>query len=192
MEKVVSNGKGNGSKKIIENLVLILILSIIVIVVMNVLAGNEENLENKNSIQVGQNVDVQGINKSQTLEQRMEEILSVVEGAGKVRVLITYAEEKQQIPMVDTKQGVTETEEQDTNGGVRKTKESSKEEKVIYEEIGNTKTPVMKQIVYPQVIGVVVVADGAKNLAVKENLIRAVEAVCDVPSHKIQVFASNG
>ena len=48
----------------------------------------------------------------------------------------------------------------------------------------------LKQNVLPTIIGVIVVADGAGNTNVKENLIRAVTAAVDVPNHRIQVFAS--
>ena len=40
---------------------------------------------------------------------------------------------------------------------------------------------------YPKVKGVVV-ADGGGDLTVRENLLRAVEVLLDVPVHKVQVY----
>ena len=91
--------------------------------------------------------------------------------------------------MTDTKVTTTVVSEKDSNGGERKTEETSTEENIIYEESNNLKSPVVKQSILPEIVGVIVVAEGANNIAVKENLIKAVEATVNVPSHRIQVFS---
>lgn len=60
---------------------------------------------------------------------------------------------------------------------------------MVFEEGSNTKTAIIKQSIMPEVIGVIVTCRGAENNLVKENIINAVVAVTDIPSHKIQVFA---
>jgi len=104
-------------------------------------------------------------------------------------VLITYSNGIEQVPMYNLKQNTTTTQEMDKTGATRKTEEVSEEQNIIFNEIGNEKTPVIKQTINPKVIGVVVVADGANNMGVKENLIKAVESMLDVSSHRVQVFA---
>ena len=79
--------------------------------------------------------------------------------------------------------------EKDSNGGERKTEETSTEENVIYKQNGNDKAPMIKQSVLPEIVGVIVVASGATSISVKEDLIKAVTAAVDVPNHRIQVFA---
>ncbi|MBO5143307.1 MAG: stage III sporulation protein AG [Clostridia bacterium] len=175
-----------GNKKIIENMVLFLVLFIIVIVVIN-------SLENKESNTIISNTNVEQIvehkGKVETLEEKMANILSLINGAGKVDVLITYSSGSEQIPMYNTKQNTIITEESDKAGGTRKTEEVSNEQNIIFNENGNVKTPVLKQTINPQIVGVLVVADGAENINIKENIINAVKAALDVPSHRVQVFA---
>ena len=103
--------------------------------------------------------------------------------------MISYVNEVEKIPMTDTKVTTTIISEKDSNGGERKTEETSTEESIIYEENSNIKIPVVKQNILPEVVGVIVVAEGSYDTVVKENLIKAVEATVNVPSHRIQVFS---
>ena len=110
-------------------------------------------------------------------------------GVGNVEVMISYSNTIEQVPMFDTKENTTVVEEEDTNGGTRKTKETLSEQSIIYEEKNSTKIPAIKRTIMPEVIGVIVVAEGANNSVVKENIKNAVEAVLNIPSHRIQIFA---
>lgn len=173
-------------KKMIENLVIFLILAVIVMIVINSLYGSTENSGSVTNTVSNELIQVSAV---LTLEEKLSYILSQISGAGKVDVMISYKNEVQKIPMTDIKTTTTITNEKDSNGGERKTEQTNKEESVIYEEAGSNKIPVIQQNVLPEVIGVIVVADGAGSLIVKENLVKAVEATIDVPSHHIQVFA---
>lgn len=185
-EKSGEEKKVNENKKKLENLVLITILLIIVIVVMNVPKKEEKNDVEK---AIPSQVEYNQLETEETLEERMERILSYIAGAGSVDVLITYKNGIEQVPMYNTKQNTVITEEADNAGGTRKTEETNEEQSIVFKEEGSEKTPVVKQTINPEIIGVIVVAEGAESLSVKENLIKAVEATLDVPSHRIQVFA---
>ena len=182
-----SKDKIDGNKKMVENLVLILVLFIIVIVVINSLGEDKNEIAQSNSSNTNINNIINQKEKSQ--EEKLEEILSLVEGAGKVDVLITYSNGIEQVPMYSTKQSTTTVQETDKSGGTRKTEEINNEQSVIYNEEGNSKVPMIKQTINPKVIGVIVVSDGASSLNVKENIMKAVEATLDVPAHRVQVFA---
>ena len=106
MEKLLEKFNIN-SKKGIENLVIFLVLVIIVIVVINGLYVNENELD------MVQTVTAMNDTKSNELEERMERILSMIEGAGSVKVLISYSNTTTQVPLYDTKENVVVTE---TNG----------------------------------------------------------------------------
>ncbi len=181
------------NKKMIENAVIFLILAIIVMIVINSVFSTEDNQKNDvgnstNELLEQTNSKNLNVEKSE-LSKELEEILSLISGAGKVSVMISYKNDTEKIPMIDTKVTTTIVSEKDSGGGERKTEETNTEESVVFEENGNSKNPVIKHEINPQVVGVVVVAEGASNNVVKENLIKAVEAAIDVPSHRIQVFA---
>ena len=174
------------NKKMIENSVIFLILAIIVMIVINSLF--DTTTEEKSDLQAN---SIQILNRSEdnTLEAKLANILSKIDGAGNVDVMVSYTNEIEKIPMLDVKTTTTIINEKDSGGGERKTEETSTEENIIYEENGNSKTPVIKQKILPEIIGVIVVAEGANNITVRENLIKAVEATINVSSHRIQVFS---
>lgn len=180
------------NKKMIENLVIFLILAVIVMIVINTLFdGNKgnKNMGTNAIISTNGGSSAKKDGYEDDLEQKLESILSKINGAGKVSVMISYANEVLKTPMTDVKTTTTVISEKDSNGGERKTEETSTEENVIYEQNGNDKTPMIKQSILPEIVGVIVVASGATSVSVKEDLIKAVTAAVDVPNHRIQVFA---
>lgn len=184
IEKLKSGGN---QKKIVENLVIFLILLVIVMVVINTLFTSDK--ENEDTVSVVNTKEI--TSSTDELEVKLENILSKIEGAGKVDVMISYLSGIEQVPMYDLKENLTVTEEKDKEGGQRKTEQKSNEQSIVYEEKNNTRTPVMKQTIMPEIIGVIVVADGANNVTVKNNIINAIEATVNTSSHRIQVFPSD-
>ncbi len=173
-------------KKKVENLITFLILLVILIVALNSIYNEDES-------QAVENKEVNSLNTRNEsykteFEIRLENILSKINGAGEVNVMVSYENEIKKIPMVDTKNITTITSEKDSAGGERKTEETNIEEIVIYESNGNLKSPVIQEYTVPKILGVIVVAEGAKDMTVKEKLINAVTSITDVASHKIQVL----
>lgn len=169
-------------KKKVENLIVFLVLLVILIVALNSIYSDDES-------QAVENVSVlKNENYKTEFEIRLENILSQINGAGEVKVMVSYENEVKKIPMVDTKNITTITSEKDSAGGERKTEETNIEELIIYESNGNLKTPVIQEYTVPKVLGVIVVAEGANDMIVKEKIINAVVSVTDVASHKIQVL----
>ena len=182
MKELLDKMKQKGSKRIIENAVIFIVLLIIIIIVINSLNIKEDNV-------VVPTIVTTDTGKTETLEEKLEGILSMIEGAGKVKVLISYLSSEEKVPIYDISENKTITEEKDKEGGTRKTESNNTDKNIIYEEIGNNKQPFIKQVEVPKAIGVIVVADGANNVKVKENIISAVVAAVDVPQHRIQVFS---
>ncbi|MBQ9267166.1 MAG: stage III sporulation protein AG [Clostridia bacterium] len=181
MDKILEKIKTKNPKRMIENAVIFVVLLVILIIVINSLYTPEE----ENTLPT---IIATESPKNDTLESKLEKVLSMIDGAGKVNVMISYLSSEEQIPLYDVKENTTVTEEKDKEGGTRKTEQTSTEQSIIFSESSNNKQPFIKQTTTPKVIGVIVVAEGASNMKVKENLINAVEAVLDVPSHRVQVF----
>lgn len=123
------------------------------------------------------------------LERKTEEILSGMEGAGKVKVMITVADCGQEVIEKDREISSADLEEADNAGGTRKSLEQGQREEVVYmrDRDGN-ETPYVVQKKLPEITGVVVMAQGAGNRAVKENIIGAVEVLFNLNEHKIKVI----
>lgn len=184
--------EGNNKKKI-ENLFFFLIILIIVLVAINLIwkDNKEENVQSTDSnkklaIQQETNNELDNQN---TLITQLEDILQNINGVGKVKVLVTYSQTSQTIPLYNEESTQKDTQEEDNTGGTRKVVETDIKKEVIYQESNGTKNPITQSTISPKVEGAIITAQGATNSSVKTNIIQAVEAVTGLATHKIQVFA---
>lgn len=189
LEKVkneLTKTDNKNSKKKIENIVIgILILLITVIAINAILSDKDEEATVVNEIE-NNNVNFQASNTD--LETRLENILSKIEGVGKVEVLINYSETEQVVAMYNENKKETATEEQDESGGTRVIKENDVQKDVIYQEKDGEKIPITQKTIMPKIEGTIITAEGGGSTEVQEKIINAVEAATGLASHKIQVF----
>lgn len=188
-EKIFSNGE---RKKLIENSIIVIVIGIIIVIAGGALFDRQEDkapvqqsLEGTTEQQVG---NVMKPDEKSELEKKLEEILSKINGAGKVDVLVTYESGNELIPATDTSKKENVTQERDSGGGTRDVKSNEMESKVVFEDQGGSKKPVILKELQPGVKGVIIVAEGATDPRVKENLSKAVQVITGVAIHKVQVF----
>lgn len=191
--------EGNNKKKI-ENLVFLVIILIITVVAINVIWNgnskkNKQEENSQNSKQLAQNINNIAIETSSStskeLEKNLETILSKIQGVGEVKVFINYSESSEIIPMYNEASKNSNTEETDTQGGIRKIQEQDSQKEIIYKEENGEKMPITKKVVEPKVQGAIITAKGASDVNIKTSIIQAVEAVTGLATHKIQVFEMN-
>lgn len=198
-KKLLKNDKNN---KMGENLIILIIIGVIIIIAGSTLFGNQDK-EKKDTVsqkveevsdEKAKEVSVLGVNDGNTdLKKSIEEILSQINGVGKVNVLVTYSSGTEIVPYSDVKKSDETTEEKDSAGGTRKINQSFYESQIAYEDSGGgVRKPIILKELLPEVKGVVVVADGASDPVIKESLLNAVKVLLDVPIHKIQVFERKG
>lgn len=177
----------NNKEKRIENLVSFLIILVITLIIINkILKGDKKqiNYENEVGVELATEVSAEEIT-SNDLERKLENILSKINGVGKVSVLLTYRETSTLVPIYNISASTSTTEEKDTSGGIRTTETENNQKDVIKDSSSNVVT---EKIVMPSIEGAIITAEGANNPSVKSNIISAVEAVTGVATHKIQVF----
>ena len=122
-------------------------------------------------------------------EKRLKDILSKIQDAGNVEVMITASASKEKIVEKDVEQMLSEVEETDSNGGSRVSKESSLKESTLYEE-GNSASkeiPYVVKELEPVIEGVVVASSGANQPRIVDEITSAVSVLFDIPVHKIKV-----
>ena len=197
LNKIIERDKEEGNnKKKIENLVFFVVVLIITIVIINVIwndkntskdtkeVDNNKKLATVNQVQT----QTEQVSQEQTLSQKLESILSKIQGVGDVNVFINYSESSEVVAMYNENSKSSTTEETDTSGGVRKIQETDSQKDVIFQENDGVKTPMTKKVVEPKIEGAIITAKGANNIDVKTNIIQAVEAATGLATHKIQVF----
>ena len=116
---------------------------------------------------------------SQFLENKLANVLANIEGAGNVHAMITFES--------GTEYVYASNDESKTNTSTSQnsTTSSTTTSKTPY--IKNNEGLLIKEI-YPQISGVVVVASGAKDTKVKLEIIKAVQALLNVPIANIEVL----
>lgn len=122
------------------------------------------------------------------LETRIEELLSVMDGVGKVQAMVTISASREMIVEKDEPVNRATVTETDGSGGSRSTNESSYEYETIYitDSEGNKAPYVVKQI-EPEIQGITVVAQGGGNAIVQKNISDVLEALFHIEAHKIKV-----
>ena len=195
LNKLVEKDKEEGNnKKKIENLVFFIIILIITIVIINIIWNDKNTSKNVKEVDTNKKlattnqVQVEQVSKEDTLSQKLEAILSQIQGVGEVKVFINYSESSEVVAMYNENSKSSTTEETDTSGGIRKVQETDSQKDIIYQENNGTKTPMTKKVIAPKIEGAIITAKGANNIDVKTNIIQAVEAATGLATHKIQVF----
>lgn len=119
------------------------------------------------------------MDETEALERRLEETLSLIDGAGRVRVMIT---------MKDTGEKVVEKDmSRRLDANSDGTEQTDLSESSVYEKDGNIESPYISNELTPQVEGVLVVAQGAGNSLVKQNILQGVLALFPLEAHKITI-----
>jgi len=191
MQKLKSRIMSLDKKKLAENSIIVVIVGIILILASGPLFGRkgEKSLAEAGKISTQGEDSFMTAGNMDITERKLEEILSKMSGAGKVEVMITYYTGIEKITAYDVKKSDSKTEEIDSEGGKRTISESEYESTTLYEDVSvGSRQPVVVKEIYPEVKGVVVVAEGAGNAEIREKLIRAVTVLMDIPMYKVQVF----
>lgn len=113
------------------------------------------------------------------LEKRLEETLSLIDGAGRVRVMITLKDTGEKVVEKDV------ARRSDTDSGGSQNTDQSQSS--VYVRDGSVETPYISNELTPQVEGVLVVAQGGGNSMVKQNILQSVMALFPLEAHKITI-----
>jgi stage III sporulation protein AG len=121
----------------------------------------------------------------QELEDRLTTILGSVDGAGNVQVTLTF---QSGITNVYAK-NINKQDQTQSGGGNGATNQVNEQDDLaLTQSSSGSNTPVLVQELSPEIAGVLVLADGATNPGVREELVKAVETVLDIPAYRVMVL----
>lgn len=187
-------GRFGGGKKVGKEQWLIIVLVGILFCVISLPVEKEKTksglLDTSNTIlEKEQTFDNKETDYAARWEEKLEENLRCVEGAGKVRVLINLKESEEQILARDGREESSDTVEEDAAGGSRHVSESRTDKAVIrtVDERGQN-VPLVVKTVSPSVEGVVVIAQGADQARVRRDIIEAIQVLFDVDMNRISII----
>lgn len=122
------------------------------------------------------------------LEEKVKELLSHVEGVGTVDVMLVLKSSEEKVFQVDKNTSVSVTDEQDSGGGVRKIDNRELSEETILQNNSGSNVPIVKKEIKPAIAGIVISASGGASPTIKSEISSAMEALFDIPPHKIKVL----
>ena len=183
----------------IDNLVVFAIILLITIKVINVIWNGDERKSTKDttkdkSKKLASNTtteETSEVCESSDLEKKLENILSKIQGVGKVKVFINYSQSSETVAMYNENSKVSQTEETDTSGGKRVIESTDSQKDIVFKEENGEKIPITQKIIQPKIEGAIITAQGANDATTKSNIMQAVEAATGIATHKIQVFEMN-
>ena len=118
--------------------------------------------------------------EAEELEAKLASILSLVDGAGEVRVMLTQMTGGEQVFASDTQSSGTRTDTEESF--------EERQDTVVISAGSGVSTTVPVKYIYPEFRGAIVVAEGADSAAVRLTLTEAVAAVTGLPASSIQVI----
>lgn len=121
-------------------------------------------------------------NYSSYMEQRLQKVLESMDGISQVSVMITVKNSGEKVTVKDV-----DTSHSESDGS---SQSSVTEQTVMADTAGDT-APYITGYIQPQVEGVVVCCHGAENADMSLKITNAVQALFDVPAHKIVILEAN-
>lgn len=174
-------------KKKIQYLAILLI--IIVILTIYFAAGGG-GTKKQDSTTPAETPGAQSAASTDSIEQKLASTLSQIEGAGNVEVMITYESTSEIVPAISVDKQTSTTTDSSDNGTSTTNTENTQSEVVTVGSSSGNSALVLKEI-SPKIRGVIVVAEGADNIAVKLNLLSAIETLLNVNPDQVDVYKMN-
>lgn len=158
----------NGDDRKIKALVAVGLIGIILIFASEFFSSNNAEM----SVDSSQGFDYEQY--TLTLESRLEEVISSIDGVGKCKIMITLENTNESVYATDNE---IKSDDNSLN---------QKDEYVLYETDGG-ETPVLIKEYMPKVQGVTVICDGGDNKQIQEKIINSVTALFNIPTSRVSV-----
>lgn len=180
-KKSIFDGFFNKLKKIkhLDKILTILFIAIILLIYFSSFSINSTG-KNKSDGQASTSREVTTLSSYQkVLERKIEETISAIKNAGKVNVMVNFSQG------IETVIAYTIESRQNKDGTISEIKTP-----VLVTNDGKTQ-PIVLQEKMPEPTNIIVVATGAKDTNVKLEILRAIQAMFELNSSNIEIFAGN-
>jgi len=190
-------------KKFILNVATVVAIGIVILLASNVLfkpggqtAAGSGTADPASTTAVSQiNTSAAGAPAASTddyaaaLTSQLQDVLSAVDGVGRVKVMLTLESSKELVVAEDSSSKKSDSAQTDAQGGTSTSSGlDTSSSKVILKASDGSEQPLVVKEIEPKVAGVVIVAEGGGNIIVKDALVRAAQTVLNIGPDKIQVL----
>lgn len=185
-----------------ENFVVILLAGLLLLVVVWPMSETKtENSERTSVLSDGEDAIITSSKKdtavaeepafngyAEYMETMLEEVLSTMEGAGRVKVMVTLEDSGETVVEKDITTGLESSTQVNEEGGSHNTGRNEKTGTTVYVDEKDSSFPYVKQVLCPKIKGVVVSAQGGGNQSVNKNITEAIQALFGIEAHKIKII----
>ncbi|MGI6225442.1 MAG: stage III sporulation protein AH [Peptococcales bacterium] len=179
-------------KKYIAWLVVVAIIGVFAVSFGNVSKETKEPplaAESKLQTEISQEAKGNLAIAEQQLAQKLENILGQIAGVGEVAVNLTLESSAEYHYATNHKVDKTQVSERAQDGSTRATDETREDTQLVMKNMTQGQDePVIVKEIRPQVVGVMIVAQGANDLLIKEKISSAVQTLLDIPAHRVTVL----
>ena len=185
-------------QKNITNLIILLLLVIMFYLVVsyftgvnNITKSEKTNLEkvSKEDMNSNSKKDSEVLSYQEKQEKDLERILGKINGVGSVDVVINFQSSEVKVPAVDNSSQKSTTEETDSEGGTSVNSQETDGDKIVMSNSSNGSEPVILKTEKPEVLGVMVVAEGAEDSKIKYEITKAISSLYNISVDKVNVLA---
>ena len=167
--------------------------ALVLLGILFLLIGSDTDSDNAVSVPstqtaIYQSLPTDGIT---AMEQKLANTLSQIQGAGNVTVQITVKSGGRKEYALDTQHTSRSTSEESADNSQRTT-EVQEQHTVVQQNRGGTQEALLVEETAPEIIGVLVVAEGANDAVVQERLLHAVAALLQISLHQIDIVPGEG
>ncbi len=125
-------------------------------------------------------------------EEKLETLLSAMEGVGKVEVMLTFVSSEELVVEKDAPTVRSNTVEKDSEGGTRTVTQFEMGDSTVYRSGSGENDPYVVKTLNPRVEGILVVAEGAGDGTVNRSITEIAQALFGVEAHRVKVVAMGG
>lgn len=182
--KTIMEYKGKHS---VWAIALLILLGVALLIVPGLFLHNEANIGSVDNLpeqllSVNPLVEIEN-----ALAQQIGATLNEIEGAGAVVVTVSLETGYKQEYVQNITQDATTVQEQDNTGGIRNTNTTNQRTEVVFTKNGEKALVAAEKT--PEIRGILVVAEGARDSEIKMKLSKAVQTLLGVPAHRVMVIS---
>ncbi len=137
-------------------------------------------------------LDPKTITETEYEEQQKADLINILkkmDGVGDVDVMIHFENGEKKVPAYDNTTQKSTTEETDNQGGKRVNDQNTDNSKVVMTTKDGENQPFILTTIKPNIVGIVVVAEGAQDSKIKYEIEQAVSKLYNLSLDKVNVYS---
>lgn len=121
-------------------------------------------------------------------KEELKQMLNKMEGVGSVEVMISFESGEVKVPAENNTTQVSESKEDDGEGGTRTTTQETGGSTVVMSSVDNSNEPFILKTYKPQINGILIIAEGATSSKIRYDVQVAVSSLYNLSLDKVKVY----